>query len=216
MGLGDAQGMRTSVGVEEHGQWRTVGVDVVGEQDGDRQIAIADGEDLQVRLDQWRLAERLDLVVAGRCARTMVVVPGRSSVAERTTMVSPPMAAPWMPGSEVMAWSSSVAPAHCQTWSWVASSIGLAQNVMIGAWASPLVDTTDRTWSSGGVTGSSATSRRRVPSRSPRHHEPAVGEPGRRARNQLDPGVVVVVREHGGLPRVEASLVSTSSTIVPC
>ncbi len=67
VGLGDALGMWSAVRVEQHGQRRAVGIDVVGEQHGNGQVAFADGEESHVRLDERSLGERLDLVVARRC-----------------------------------------------------------------------------------------------------------------------------------------------------
>ena len=84
--------------------------------------------------------------------------PGSSSVAERTTVVGPPTTAVWTPRSVVIGVSSS--SVHFQTWSSVASSIGLAWNRMLPS----LAAMTLRTWMSVGVTGSPSTARRRDPS----------------------------------------------------
>ena len=170
--------VRAAVGVEQHRQRRAVVVG--GQQHG--------GGDAGARRGTTGGRRRAPTGVAACDASSTPssvshCAPGSASVAVRTTTVPPPAATACTPGSSVSA-SSSPSGVRRQTWSTVASSIGLARNTIAGA-----VDAsaTARTCRSGGVTGSPSTSSRRAPSRSAHVTSAPSGRRRGHAGHELDP-----------------------------
>jgi methylase of polypeptide subunit release factors len=108
VGLHHAQRVGSAVGVEQHRQRRAVVIEPPGSSTAAGQLAVADGEELHVRLTSGVSAnEAISWGPPGLYDRRR---PGRSSVAVRTTVVAPPTAAPWTPVVVVIGHSSATGP----------------------------------------------------------------------------------------------------------